>query len=213
MCLNVNKLPESDLMNYPEYDYNEPFNESSTSFTPQPIDNNTFKQRNDPDKLLERLKLRLMNAYLIKEIKQVNGVDKEVEVLKFKKSTKPKANKQGIEEIISYMEKFINSHTVQGNINDLTEYRNRMQYISNDITMHFLAKRSDWGVSINDVDELISTTINLIDLFLTRTLFNEERKSYGESYKETTNREVKPEIRPSILQRVGGFLSGQKQNG
>ena len=186
-------------------------NESSYSFQPQHNDGETFKIRNDPAELLERYKLQLMNAYKEKVITPgKDGQDVITFKIKRKKNTRPKANKQGVEDIISYVEKFINGHTVQGNIESMDEYRNKMRHIANDITCHFMGQRKLWGIDINEIDSVSSNAINLIDIFLTRLLFNEERKGYGEGFKEVTSRDIKPMERPSIFQKVGSFLAGDK---
>lgn len=197
---------DEDLLD-DDFDFDNNSNESSFDFEPQKMDSTTFKQRNDPQELLERYRLQLMNAYKVKEvIKDDEGKEKEIYKIKLKKNTKPKANKQGVEDIISYVEKFINNHTVQGNINSMEEFRNFMRYVSNDLTTHFMAMRKDWEIPINEIDTVIASAINLIELFLTRTLFNEERKSYGESYKETTNTEIRPKDKLNMIQKIGSFM-------
>lgn len=187
--------------------------ESQYTNSPQSMDINTFKQRNDPAELLMRYRMQLMNAYPIRidTVDDETGRKSSKMVVRRKKDGKGNplpmlCNKKGVEEIISYIEKFINNHVVQGNIETQNEYRNRMRYISNDITVHFITKRQDWDIKLTDTDLIISNTINIVDLFLTRTLFNEERRAYGETYKETTNRELKTQEKPNIFQRVGGAL-------
>ena len=181
--------------------------EESNSFSPN-IDSNTFKQRNDPEELLLRYKLQLMNAYkTIVETKDLDtGEIKKTIKIKQKKNTKPKANKQGIEDIISYVEKYINSHTVQGNMINMDEFRAFMKATALDITKHFLENRDNWNITVTDTDVLISTTVNLIHVFISRAIENEERKGYGESYKETTSREVKDQEKPNLFQKMGSFL-------
>ena len=71
-----------------------------------------------------------------------------------------------------------------------------------------MVMRNKWAVNITDIDSIIASSINLTELFLSRTLNNEERKSYGESYKETTNREFKPSDKVNFMQKLGSFLSG-----
>jgi len=197
---------------YSVNDYADEYNsyENVTEYQPQQADNDTFKQRNDPKPLLDRYKLQLLKAFKLKE--EVTDPDTGEKRIKYKikvrKNTTPTASKQGVEDIIAYIEKIINSHVVQGNIDSTVEYRNKMRFISNDVTVHFMNKRKNWEVKIEDIDILISNTINLIDLFLTRTLYNKERELYGVTFKDTTNREIKPMDRPNIFQKVGSFLTG-----
>jgi hypothetical protein len=185
--------------------------EETSSFSPNRSDADTFKQRNDPQQLLWRFRLDLLNAYEVEEevFDDKANSYKKVRKVKRKKGTHPKANSQGISDIMSYMEKFVNSHTVQGNIIDRGELDRKMKFISNDIVLHFVANRSDWGITIADVDILISTSTNLIDQFLSRSIGDGERKGYGESYKETTNKEIKRDDKPSTLQKMASYLGGR----
>lgn len=192
------------------------YSSSFSEFRPQALDSSTFRQRNDPQEFLYRFKLKLMNAYeVIKEEEDPNtGKITKKRYIKRKKDGKgsyipARVNKQGVEDVLSYVETLINGHIVQGNTESMHEFRNKMKNIANDVTCHFIAKRADWDCSIKDCDILISNTVNLFDLFLTRTLFNEERKGYGESYKEETRRDIKPEVKQNVFQKVGGFLQGR----
>lgn len=194
-----------------DYDPEE-FSDFETSVTREPRhnDGDTFKQRNDPQPILDRFRLQLMNAYLIKEETkdEISGEIKTKTKIKRRKNTKPKANKQGIEDIISYLEKIINNHVVMGNLTNIVEYNNRMRIISDDITIHFVANREDWGITIKDVDILIRNAIQLIDLFLTRTLFNKERDSYTEGFKETRHTESKPKEKKGVFESMKNFVWG-----
>jgi len=194
-----------------DLDYNDDIydNEDVRGHTPQESDPDTFRQRNDPKELIERYKLNLMNAYIVYEQQKDKDTEEMVSIkkIKIKKNTKPKANKQGVADIIGYLEKFINSHVVQGNIYNMDEFRNKMRSISSDVIIHFIAHRVEWGMTIDDIDEIIGTTINLIDLFLTRTLFNKEREGYGESYRETVNRDIRPAAKPGLITRTGDAIA------
>lgn len=186
------------------------------TLNPSSMDSGTFKARNDPEPLLHRLKLKLLNAYEVtKEVEdKETGSVKKITVIKSKKGNDgkplpPRVNKQGVEDILSYVETIINGHIVQGHIESMNDYRNKMRFIGDDVICHFIAKRRDWDCSLNDCDILISNVINLFDLFLTRTLFNKEREGYSEGFRETTHTERRPEIKPNMLQKIGGFLDGK----
>jgi len=207
-------MGKKEVVAGPGYDYfeDEPMGtEEIRTSTPGQLDENTFRQRTDPEHLLEVFKLQLMNAYkkrIIKKDKEGNIISEESKI-KFKKNTSPTANKKGQEGIIGYLQRFVNNHTVQGHTLTPDEHRIRMRYVSNDLTVHFMTQRENWGVSIDMIDALISTSINIIDIFLTRTLYNKERESYNEGYKETHHKESKPEQKPNVFQRVGGLLGGK----
>ena len=161
---------------------------------PPKFDDSTFDRRNDPSPLLHQFKLNLLNAYEQEETRRTPDGDVfTVKVIKPIPKTKPKANKQGIEELMRYMRSIINRHLVQANISDNNEFNRRMEAISKDCTIHFVNNRRSWGITHADTDILISNAVNMFDLFLTRALYNKEREGYSEGFKEVTSKGNNPE--------------------
>lgn len=187
--------------------------EFSTDWRPQQMDSNTFKQRNDPSNILHYFRLELMQAYEVEEIIKdpETGDEKKVKKIKHKANVEPLANKQGVEEIISYLRKFINNHTVQANLTSTEEYNKRLKIISNNLCCHFISNRIAWGISLQNIDILITYTTELIDMFYTRTLMDKERSHYGEGFKDTTHREFRPQEKTGAFQKFAHFLSGGKK--
>lgn len=184
--------------------------ETMVSRQPRSDDYNTFVQRNDPKPIIDRLKLRLMNAYEeeIEVIDEKTGKAHKKIKLHFIPKTKPLANKQGIQQILSYVENYVNNHCVQAHIIDKVDYNAKMNAYADDITLHFIANREKWGIFIGDCDILISTTIGQLELFLSRALYNKEREGYTDGYKEVVDRKIQPMQKPSMVQRAGSFLTG-----
>lgn len=156
---------------------------------PPKFDESTFDRRNDPSPLLHQFKLNLLNAYEEEETKR-NADGDVITVKKIKPipGTRPKANKQGIEELMRYMRSIINRHLVQANIINNQEFNKKMMAISKDCAIHFINNRRAWGISHADTDILISNAVNMFDLFLTRALENKEREGYTEGFKEITSK-------------------------
>lgn len=191
--------------------FDDSFNDSESfkSWSPTHLDGDTFRQRNDPTPLLEAFKLKLMNAYEeIEEEKDSYGGTRKIKKIKFKKNTQPLCNKQGVEEIMRYIESTINRHSVQGYIIDVSNFNHNMQFIADDIVTHFIGKRRDWGMSVSDCDVIISNTTNMCALFLSRLIGDKERIHYGDSFQERTTVEKKAQTKGNIFQQLGGFLSG-----
>jgi len=183
--------------------------EETTSRSPQSMDSDTFRQRNDPSQLLERLKLRILNGYKVEEkIVDPDGNTRIISRIKFKKNTQPRANNQGVEDMIGYLETLVNNHIVQGYIIDMTEYRHKMRFLSIEIVSHFMVNRERWGIPVGEIDELISRAVSIVDLFLTRLLEDRERGHYDETYKETRHTDIKTDPKTNLFQRLGGFMSG-----
>lgn len=190
------------------------FEDTKTS-QPQNMDDNTFRQRNDPAPLIQKFRLHLMNAYILEEHRENEDTGETITVKKFKfrKNTTPMANKEGVEGIINYLTTIINNHIVQGHLPTIDEFKDAMKNISKDLLTHFYDKQNDWGISDSNVDVLAVESVNMIYLFLSRTLFNKERESYNEGFKETTSRKVDSDDRPSTFSKIASFLMpGKSKN-
>lgn len=167
----------------------------------------------NPEKLLHRFRLQLMNAYEVEErVKDDNGIFIMVKKIKFRKNTRPTCNKQGVAEIINYLEKFINNHVVLGNISNEDSFNDLMRSISLDIVGYFISKRRDWEMSLSDIDGLISSSVNVVHLFITRLLFDKQRIHIGEGFKEFTHNNPSNERDKGFFEKVAGFFSGSKKD-
>lgn len=162
---------------------------------PQTDGYDTYQLRTDPTPLLKKVELTLRSRY-VKKHKDGKTTEEQIE------GTVPLCNEQGIQEILRMCGSFINNHTVQGNQANIQEHRLRMREIADSLTNFFFSQYTNWELSLHKVNNLIDQIYFLIDLFLTRTLENKERELYGETYKETTNRDVRTD------KGRGGFLSG-----
>lgn len=167
--------------------------ESSDDFeiAPQNMDNDTFKLRTDPSPLLEQLR-----SDLTMKVKKYHKSGKHTDPQNNKKydwvqkeGTKPLCNQIGVEQILSITRKLVNNHTVQGNTKH-DGHKEKMRVISDDLTRTFWTKRKLWDMELKDVNDILGGLINMIDLFLSRTINNEERVRYGETFKDSTTRSV-----------------------
>jgi hypothetical protein len=183
-------------------------NEESFTREKQEIDTSTFKLRNDPQEVLERFKLSLLGLFKNKKIITDEDGNTQVQyIIKKKNYVNAMCNRQGAEDIINYIEKSVNGHTVQSFMDGEINFKSLMELNADDITAHFMSKRDDWQVSIKDIDLLIASTINFIEFFLRRTIDNKERESYDVGFKETTSRDIKPREKESFLQKFAGFFN------
>lgn len=93
-----------------------------------------------------------------------------------------KANKKGIQGILSFVTSVINSQTVQGNT-DREEYEDRIQEINEGLISMILINAPEWGILDEDVEGITDFIMNLIMFFLSRTIDNKERESYAATLK------------------------------
>lgn len=176
---------------------NDDFNNDNLVFDddwkPQNMNFDTFQLRNDPTNLLKEIKLYLMQ---VEEVSDPNNPSKKSFSRKkdpfSKKEVSPIVNQQGVEEIMMALRPLINNHNVMGNTSSEIFHIKRMNFISGDLTVLFWSKRDKWNLDRDNVNPLIQFLSHQIDVFLTRTIGDAERRHYGESFKET--REVKPMV-------------------
>lgn len=130
--------------------------------------------RLDTDLLLEKIELYLSG------LKKQSQFDPKTETVReeFVAVGKPKANKEGVQAIITFIQSVVNPQTVQGNI-DETRCYGIIADARMDLTKMILISRGDWDIDSKETDAIIQFCMNTIKIFLTRTIDNLERQSYG----------------------------------
>lgn len=177
--------------------------ENSYDVKPNNMDYDSFQLRTNPTPILEELRMELMRKtkkyHKDGSLKDAMGRYDLIQI----PNTKPMANALGVEEIIMSVRKIFNNHVVQGNTVDQSHHKEKMRYVADMLTIIFWTKRKDWGLNLNDVNQLIGTITTMSDYFLSRTIGNEERKAYTEAYKENTSREIRNSpSRPNMFSRM-----------
>lgn len=184
---------------------NDSFDSSSydSDWKPQEMGYDTFKLRNDPTVLLKEIKHYLMQ---VEEVSDENNPNKIVIRRKrnpfdHSKLVTPMVNQQGVEELMLCLKPLINNHNVMGNTSSENYHVRRMNFIGGDLIVLCWSKREKWDLARDNVNPIIYFIVHQIDLFLTRTIGDAERRHYGETYKES--RELKPMVQEkrNILDR------------
>lgn len=147
---------------------------------------NQLQIRLDPSNILNEFKM-FLNAE-IEVVKEVEGVFKR-EVIPI---GIPKANKQGIAAILNRLSQIVNPQVVQGNFamdnhgKSMTydQYIYEVQISLGDMIYGNLYA---YGIEEDEAQTIIDGMMDLIIPFMTRLLGNEERKSYGETFREINN--------------------------
>jgi hypothetical protein len=130
--------------------------------------------RLDTDLLLEKIELYLSG---LKKQSLFNSTTQTVEE-KLIAVGKPKANKEGVQGIITFIQSVVNPQTVQGNI-DETRCYGIIADARMDLTKMIIISRVEWDIEPRETDAIIQFCMNTIKIFLTRTIDNLERQSYG----------------------------------
>lgn len=90
----------------------------------------------------------------------------------------PMANDIGIQRIMSFFETAVNSQVVQGNLQD-DQYEWFMQRCRQDLNRHIFVNMYNYDISQEQYGLIVDMICNTIELFISRTIRNEERKSYA----------------------------------
>ena len=90
----------------------------------------------------------------------------------------PMANAIGIQRIMSYVESAINSQVVQGNLKQ-DQYEWFMMRTRKELARHLFVNMYDWGIKEEEYPLISDMICLLIELFVSRVVNNEERKSYA----------------------------------
>jgi hypothetical protein len=109
---------------------------------------------------------------------------------------RPLANEEGIQGIMGYLKIMLSPHNVQGNMT-WDRYDHLIFEIHTDLATVIMAERKNWGISIEDYDFIVNSIMHTLQLFISRTVDNKERESYGESIRSDERTVMKPNERKS----------------
>jgi len=181
-------------------DFNDNSYEGLNEYKPQNEGYDVFNLRTNTDQLLEDFELKLRN-----KIKRKNK-DGHI-IIEQIKGTAPLCNEQGIQGIMGELKNLINNHIVQWNAPSMNDLLRERLNIGENIITSFWINRKVWQLSYNDTYRVVNMATNLINLFLTRGLNNQERVLYGETYKENISRTVGNEPKKNnVLKDMSRFF-------
>jgi len=93
-----------------------------------------------------------------------------------------KANKEGIQFLLSYAQTVINAQVVQGNFS-FDQYENYISEIHDGLIVNLMNNLHKWGVSEDNYESIIDEFMNLVQPFISRLINNKERESYAATLK------------------------------
>jgi hypothetical protein len=145
-----------------------------------------IKYRLDNSDMLRDIELYLRSAKVVgKEL--ADGTYAE----EMKQIGRPMANEDGIQGIMGYLRIMISPHNVQGNLT-WDRYDFLIYEIHVDLATTLMGNRRNWGISIEDYDIILNNIMHTLQLFLSRTVENKERESYGESIRSDERTVLRP---------------------
>lgn len=131
--------------------------------------------RLDTSQVLERIELFLRGLKVVETTDNKGHVIQEVKEIE---GMKPLANEVGIAVIMDYLYSHINSQTVQGNLQkkEFEMFIRQRHFDLNDLIYNNFDK---FDINPMGYELIMYTIIPKIELFLSRTIDNKERDSYG----------------------------------
>jgi len=98
--------------------------------------------------------------------------------------SEPLVNDKGTASIMNYVRGKINNQVVQGNLSE-EFYKEITAGIREDFSMILMINLYKWDISVHHFGYIVDSVMDVIKLFLTRTIQNKERESYS-SIREST---------------------------
>lgn len=138
------------------------------------LDPSAIKYRLDTDNVLQRIELYLRAAKMVSK-QQGEDYTEEMVVV-----GRPLANEEGVQSIMGYLQMTIGPHNVQGNMT-WERYDSLIYEINIYMAENIMANLHTWGIRVEDYNVIIDTIMTTLQLFISRTVDNQERLSYGQS--------------------------------
>lgn len=135
------------------------------------LDPNYLKLRLDTQKLHQDILNFLQGTRTVIEFDEKTGTYFE----KVEDIGTPLANKEGIQALLSMIVAIVNSHTIQGNTRR-EELNKVLYYLELGLAERLTLNYARWGIDADIRDQIMDTVMPMVQLILTRTIDNEERK-------------------------------------
>lgn len=138
------------------------------------LDTSAIKYRLDTDTMLQRIELYLRAAKIVGNQVGDEYVEKMIIV------GRPLANEEGVQGIMGYLQMTVGAHNVQGNLT-WDRYDALIYEINLYLAENTMANLHSWGIRAEDYNVIVDTIMTTLQLFISRTVDNQERLSYGQS--------------------------------
>lgn len=154
----------------------EETNSNATRDVSYEISSESLRIRLDTKEILDRIRMFLEGKYTQPIINEELGTVKYEEV----SIGEPKANKQGLQSIMFWLESKLNAHMVQGNINT-KQYNSYLRRTRSSLAENLMNNRINYGINKSDYSEIISNLMETLEIFLSRAINAGDRNSISKS--------------------------------
>lgn len=143
-------------------------------------DESTLRYRIDNEDVYLEIKQRLL-GFVVGQ--KYNEETDEYEVTQIPIGS-PKVNDAGYQAIMFQIQTLCNKGTVQGNLDD-NIYESTVADFHLSLSNSLFKNMEKYGIDEDDYEEIVQACTQFVRVFLTRPLYNKERESYGEGFRET----------------------------
>jgi len=145
---------------------------------------NLLQLRLDPENLLNKIQMFLKAEIEVVDQDAEGNIRRKVIPVGM-----PKANEKGIASVLNWIQMTINPQVVQGNFpadhhGKSEMYEKYIEEFQLDLGDMIYVNMYDYGINENEAQSIIDAIMNLVKPFMTRLINNEERKSYGDTFRE-----------------------------
>jgi len=161
------------------------------------IDASAIKYRLDNEPMLQKIELYLRSAKIVGRQEGDNYIEEMIKV------ARPLANEEGVQSIMGYLQMTVGAHNVQGNLT-WERYDALIFEINIYLAENIMANLHTWGIRVEDYNVIIDSIMTTIQLFISRTVDNQERISYGQSMMTKEMSVVNAPERKGFLKSIFG---------
>jgi|TARA_Y100000034_G_scaffold66269_2_gene80033 hypothetical protein len=138
-----------------------------------PLTDSALQTRLNAEPIIEKLRVFLSGEY---PVITYDGEGKAQ--VTYEQTGEPKANKRGVQAILSYVSSVINPQTVQGNFIDMKHYDDYIFDVHTTLARTIMINLVNWEINIYDYSLITGQIMHLIIPFMSRLIDNKERDSY-----------------------------------
>lgn len=181
-----------------------PGNQKATQqgFVPSFNDPASMQIRVDTESVKQKIRFYLKGFYEDLEIDD-NGQAQ----MTIKSLGRPKVNDRGLQGIMSFVECTVNPQTVQGNRSE-EDFGKLMYNFRIGLARDLFVNEHAYGIDETEYDGICDAICVMVEMFVSRTINNKERESYGQSWQQRDSSTFAPAQKKRFIDYIP-FIGGQ----
>jgi hypothetical protein len=183
-------------------EYNNEYYEGLQSYNRGSIDSESLKIRLVTRDMLNQCKVFLEGKRFIEYIEEERDAEGKIvnQNIRLKELSigKPKANSEGIQFLMSWLETKFNAHMALGNISE-DQYALYLEDCHANLATNLIINKHEYGMSSTQIREIISVLMESLEIFMSRAIRGGERNSLTQTVKTVDSRVSTPMQRKKVF--------------